>query len=120
MLAVGLVVMAFTLSIPVVFVGVAIMSFGFGGYMGTDFALCIRMVPDPEEPGKDFAVLNITATLPNSVVPFIAPALLAVGGFTSFFGSLAVLGAIAVIRIPDIGQEGEPRFAVITRGRSKV
>ncbi|HEY0260752.1 MAG TPA: MFS transporter [Lacisediminihabitans sp.] len=117
-LAVGLVVMAFTPSIPVMFVGVAIMSLGFGGFMATDFALCIRMLPDPEESGKDFAVLNIAQTLPTSVVPFIAPALLAIGGFPAFFGGLAVLGvlgAIAVIRIPDIGQEGDPRFAAITR-----
>ena len=118
-LALGLVVMAITPSIPVVFIGVAIMSLGYGAFIATDFALCIRMLPDPEESGKDFAVLNIAATLPNSVVPFIAPALLAIGGFATFFGGLAilgVLGAIAVIRIPDIGQEGDPRFAAMTRG----
>lgn len=122
-LAAGSIVMAFAPSIPVVFVGVAIMSIGYGGFLATDFALCIRMLPDPEEAGKDFAVLNIAATLPNSIVPFIAPALLAVGGFTAFFGALAilgVLGSLALIRIPDIGQEGNPRFALITRERSNA
>ncbi|MDS0136066.1 MULTISPECIES: MFS transporter [unclassified Amycolatopsis] len=83
----------------------------------TDFALCLQMLPDPESAGKDFAVLNIASTLPVAVVPFVAPALLAAGGFFAMFACLAVLsvaGAVCVLRVPDIGQEGQPRFAAIT------
>ena len=77
------------------------------------------MLPDAESVGKDFAVLNMASALPSMVVPFIAPALLALGGFTAFYLALAVMGLIgaaAVLRIPEIGQEGDPRFAPITRG----
>jgi MFS family permease len=117
-LAAGLVVVALAPGIPVVFLGAAVMSLGYGTFLATDFALCLRMLPDPESAGKDFAVLNIASILPVAVVPFAAPALLSVGGFATLFGGLAVLaavGAVSILRVPDIGQEGQPRFAAMTR-----
>ncbi|WP_370941841.1 MFS transporter [Amycolatopsis sp. cg5] len=117
-LAVGLVVVTFSPAIPVVYAGAGIMSLGYGTFLATDFALCLRMLPDPESAGKDFAVLNIASILPVAAVPFVAPALLAAGGFVVLFGALAVLGvagAVSVLRLPDIGQEGQPGFAAMTR-----
>jgi len=117
-LAAGLVVVALAPGIASVFVGAAVMSLGYGAFLATDFALCLRMLPDPESAGKDFAVLNIASILPVAVVPFAAPALLSVGGFAMLFGGLAVFaaaGAVSVLRVPDIGQEGQPRFAAMTR-----
>jgi len=117
-LAAGLVVVALAPGIASVFVGAAVMSLGYGAFLATDFALCLRMLPDPESAGKDFAVLNIASILPVAVVPFAAPALLSVGGFATLFGGLAVFaaaGAVSVLRVPDIGQEGQPRFAAMTR-----
>lgn len=116
-LAAGLVLVALAPSIPLVYTGTAVMSLGYGTFLATDFALCLRMLPDPESAGKDFAVLNIASTLPVAVVPFVAPALLAAGGFFAMFACLAVFsvaGAACVLRVPDIGQEGQPRFAAIT------
>jgi len=75
-LAAGLVVVALAPGIASVFVGAAVMSLGYGAFLATDFALCLRMLPDPESAGKDFAVLNIASILPVAVVPFAAPALL--------------------------------------------
>jgi hypothetical protein len=63
-------------------------------------------------------VLNIASTLPVAVVPFVAPALLAARGFLAMFACLAVLsmaGAVSVLRVPGIGQEGQPRFAAMHR-----
>lgn len=117
-LAVGLTVVALAPDISIVYGGVAIMSLGYGAFLATDFALCLRMLPDPESAGKDFAVLNIASTLPVAAVPFVAPALLAAGGFAALFGGLAVLGvvgAVSVMRLPDIGQEGQSRFAAVRR-----
>ncbi|SDW75449.1 Na+/melibiose symporter [Amycolatopsis xylanica] len=122
-LAVGLVVVAFSPAIPAVYAGAAIMSLGYGTFLATDFALCLRMLPDPESAGKDFAVLNIASILPVAAVPFVAPALLAHGGFVMLFGGLAVLGAVGavcVLRLPDIGEEGQPRFAAMTRRREET
>jgi hypothetical protein len=44
--------------------------------------------------------------------------MLALGGFSALYILLAVLGilgALAVLRLPEIGNEGDPRWAVITR-----
>ncbi|MFC4942855.1 MFS transporter [Pseudonocardia sp. GCM10023141] len=117
-LAAGLVVVALAPDIPIAYLGTGIMSLGYGTFLATDFALCLRMLPDAESAGKDFAVLNIAATLPVALVPLVAPALLAVGGFPALFGGIAVLGlvgAACVVRIPDIGQEGRPGFAAMQR-----
>ena len=116
--AAGLVMLAFASTLTMAFVATGVVGVGFGMFLATDFALCLRVLPDAESVGKDFAVLNMASALPGMVVPFIAPALMALGGFTAFYLALAVLGvigAIAVLRVPDIGQEGDPRFALITR-----
>lgn len=50
---------------------------------------------------------------------FIAPLLLGIGGFTALYLTLtviALLGAATVRRLPEIGREGDPRWAVITTG----
>jgi len=94
-------------------IGVAI------GLVGSvDLALCVRVLPNNENAGKDLGVINMAGLLPQSIVPFIAPALIALGGYTAFYlvlGAAALLGALAVLRIPEIGRETDPRFAPITR-----
>ncbi len=116
--AAGLLLLAFASTLAMVFVATAIIGTGFGMFLATDFALCLRVLPDAESVGKDFAVLNMASALPASIVPFMAPALLWLGGYTAFYIALAVLGvlgAVACMRIPEIGQEGHPRFAPVTR-----
>ena len=117
--AAALVLLAFASTLTTVFIATGLVGVGFGMFLATDFALCLRVLPNAESVGKDFAVLNIASALPASFVPFMAPALLALGGFTAFYlvlAALGLVGAVAVLRIPDIGQEGDPRFAPITRG----
>ncbi|HEX4400166.1 MAG TPA: MFS transporter [Galbitalea sp.] len=118
LLAIGLLLLAFAPSPIWEYVSAAVMSLGYGTFLATDFAMCIRVLPNPETFGKDFGVLNIANTLPGLLVPSIALVLLPIGGFVTLFISMAVLaviGAVIVARIPDIGQEGDPRFAFITR-----
>jgi hypothetical protein len=79
--------------------------------------LCSRMLPDPANIGKDYAVINLANTLPGSIVPFAAPALLAIGSFPALFLTLAVIGIVGgvlVSRVPDLGREGDPRWARLT------
>jgi len=70
-------------------------------------------------PVRTLAIINIANSLPQSLVPFAAPALLAVGGYSAMFLTLAVLvllGAVAVLRVPEVGRENLPgRAAPITR-----
>lgn len=116
--ATGLVVQAFTHDLVTVYVTALVMGIGTGLYLAVDGAMCVRMLPNPESAGKDFAIFNIANTLPQSLVPFAAPALLGLGGFTALYLTLALLalsGSFAVLRLPEVGREGDPRWAVITR-----
>jgi MFS family permease len=115
--AIGLATLAFAASMPLVYVGVAISGFGAGVFLSVDVALCSRMLPDPANIGKDYAVINLANTLPQSIVPFAAPALLAIGSFPALFLTLAgigILGGILISRVPDLGREGDPRWARLT------
>lgn len=121
--AASLVIMAFAPSIGFVYLAVAVLGVGTGLFFSIDSALCVRVLPSSENAGKDFAIINMANTIPQSFVPFIAPFLLAIGGFSALYLVLAVfgmLGALAVLRLPELGREGDPRWAVITRGTPPV
>jgi MFS family permease len=90
-------------------VAVAVTGLGQSVYFAVDFALITEVLPDPEDTAKDLGIMNLAMSLPTSVVPAVAPALLAVGAtadtpqnFTVLFGTgavAAVVGALAVIPI---------------------
>jgi len=117
--AVALAAMAFAPSIDVVYLATVLLGLGTGMFFAIDLAMCARVLPNPDEAGKDLAIINMANSLPQSIVPFLAPVLLMLGGYTLFFlflAALGVLGAIAVLRVPEIGQEaGGARVAPVTR-----
>ena len=119
----GLVIMAFAAEIGMIYVATAFIGIGMGLFFSIDSALCVRVLPSSENAGKDFAIINMANTIPQSFVPFIAPALLALGSFTALYLALAVfgvIGALFVLRLPELGREGDPRWALITRGDVRV
>ncbi|WLQ39021.1 MFS transporter [Streptomyces laculatispora] len=101
-LAVGLALISAAHSFPVFLAALAVFGFGQGLYLSVDVALAASVLPDPEQAARDLGVLNIGNALPQSLVPIIAPALLAIGsggnyGALFLFGGIAcVLGAFAV------------------------
>ncbi|MDR6972898.1 MFS transporter [Leifsonia shinshuensis] len=110
--------MAVASDMSLVFVAIACLGIATGLLSSVDLALCVRVLPSKENAGKDLGVVNMANTLPQSIVPFVAPALLALGSFGALYialGIAAILGAVAVIRIPEVGRESDPRFAAITR-----
>jgi MFS family permease len=115
----GLVLMSIAGSIGAVFVGSSLIGLGIGTFLSVDLALCMRVLPNVEDTGRDLAIINIANSLPNSLVPFAAPALIALGGYPALFLTLAVLvllGGIAILRVPEVGRENTPsRTAPITR-----
>jgi MFS family permease len=117
--ALGLVLMSEADSITAVVVASALGGIGVGTFLAVDLALCVRVLPNAENAGKDLAIINIAGTLPQSLVPFAAPALLAIGGYPALFlslAALALLGAVANLRVPEVGRENLPgRAAPITR-----
>ncbi|KAA0960097.1 MFS transporter [Microbacterium sp. ANT_H45B] len=113
----GLVVLAFADALPAVYLSTAISAVGAGIFLSVDTALSSRMLPRAETIGKDLGVMSLAGTIPASAIPFIAPLLLAIGGFTLLYLLLAVLGVIGgllVMRLPDLGKEGDPRWAQLT------
>lgn len=119
----GLLMFAVAPSIEWIYPSSALLGMGVGSFFAVDQALCIRVLPSASDVGKDFAIINIANSLPQSLVPFFAPLLLALGGYTALFATLAicaVLGALAVLRVPEIGQEhSTSRFVVpITRAEA--
>jgi MFS family permease len=75
---------------------------GFGTYMSVDGALMSEVLPSDNTYAKDLGVLNIAATLPQTVGPFLSGAIVVLLGYQALFPvgiALAVLGAVAIIPI---------------------
>lgn len=88
----------------------AVMGLGAGAFFAVDQALCISLLPNPEDTAKDLGVLNIANALPQSIAPLLAgvviiPAgnsLFHGGGYTTWFvvsAVFALAGALIVTRI---------------------
>ncbi|MFC7262474.1 MFS transporter [Streptomyces lutosisoli] len=101
-MAAGLGIIASAQSFGMYAVALVVFGFGEGLYLSVDMALAAAVLPNPEESAKDMGVLNIGNALPQSLVPMVAPAFLAIGGGGNYgalflFGAVsAVLGALAV------------------------
>ncbi len=96
--AVGLVMAAFAHSFPAFLVAVGVVGLGQGVYLSVDIALVTQLVPDPANPAKDLGLMNIANTLPSSLVPAVAPAILAIGATPEApqnFAALFIFGAAA-------------------------
>ncbi|MFD9134523.1 MFS transporter [Streptomyces bottropensis] len=101
-MAVGLALVATAQTFGAYLLAMVVFGFAEGLYLSVDMALAAAVLPDPEESAKDMGVLNIGNALPQSLVPIIAPGLLAVGGGSNYsalflFGAVAsIAGALAV------------------------
>jgi MFS family permease len=103
-MAAGLALVAASQTFGMYLVAMAVFGFAEGLYLSVDMALAAAVLPNPEESAKDMGVLNIGNALPQSLVPVIAPSLLALGGGDGgnysalfLFGAVAsVVGAVAV------------------------
>lgn len=77
-----------------------IAGFGFGMFQAVDQALMSEVLPSKESFGKDLGVVNIAATLPQTLAPALGGAIvLAFGGYAALFPVaivLSILGAFAV------------------------
>ncbi|MBS1908141.1 MAG: MFS transporter [Actinobacteria bacterium] len=83
----------------------AVCSLGFGAYMAVDAALMSQVLPSENTFAKDLGVLNIAATLPQTIGPFLAGAIVVVFGYTALFPvgvALAIVGALSIIPIRSV------------------
>jgi MFS family permease len=80
----------------------ALCGLGFGAYMAVDAALMSEVLPTEGTYAKDLGVLNIAATLPQTIGPFLSGAIVVFAGYQALFPVglvLAGLGALAIIPI---------------------
>lgn len=100
-LAAGLAMVAFSDSVPAFIAGVAIAGVGQGLYVSVELVIVAEVVTDPTTAARDFGVSNIGNTLPQTLVPVIAPIALAVpmlgGGSGENFAALFLLGSVLTL-----------------------
>ncbi|RBY77204.1 MFS transporter [Geodermatophilus sp. TF02-6] len=98
--AVGLALASFAQSFPAFLVAIGVVGLGQGVYMAVDIALVTQVLPDPGNPAKDLGIMNLASTLPGTIVPTVAPFVLAIGATAASpqnFSALFVLGAVAAL-----------------------
>lgn len=106
-------VMAISLVFPLVMptvTGMMLFAFvsglGFGAYQAVDTALMSEVLPSKDDFAKDLGVLNIAATLPQTLAPGLAGLLVfAFSSYTPLFPVgivLALVGAFAVLPIKSV------------------
>ncbi|MFJ4657142.1 MFS transporter [Nocardia sp. NPDC088792] len=87
---------------PGMIVFAAVNGLAFGCFMAVDTALVTLVLPKAEDAARDLGILNIANAAPQIVGPFVASAVVTLGGYPPLFlfgGLLAVLGALAVLPI---------------------
>ena len=120
--AVALVLIAIAPTVGALFAATVVLGVGAGIFLSVDLALSVRMLPNPANVGKDIGVLALASSLPGSFVPFIAPLFLLIGGYSALYIGLAVfgvVGAVLVTRLPELGHEGDPRWALLSSHRGE-
>ncbi|MCE4026132.1 MFS transporter [Microbacterium sp. Au-Mic1] len=90
----GLVMLAFADTVPLFMVGLSLSAglgtgIAYGGYIG----FAVATMNDPATAARDLGVVNIALSLPYSVMPFIAPLLLGIGGGVANYPALLLVSA---------------------------
>jgi MFS family permease len=96
--AVGLGIVATANTYGQFLVAIAVIGLGQGIYFAVDLALVTQVLPDQANAAKDLGIMNLANNLPSSIVPAVAPALLAIGASATSpqnFSALFLAGAIA-------------------------
>ncbi|WEV64829.1 MFS transporter [Bifidobacterium sp. ESL0732] len=78
---------------------------GFGAFSGVDQVLMTQVLPDTGTNAKDLGVVNIAATLPQTLAPAIGGGIVLVVGYVGLFPVgivLSILGAFSVLMIKGI------------------
>lgn len=111
--AVSLLCIAFATDLDLYYVGMAIGGIAQGTYLAVDLALIAEILPDRHrDAARDFGIMTIANLLPQTVLPGIAPLLLAIpvgavvadssSNYTALFvgcAIFAVISALAVVRV---------------------
>lgn len=76
-----------------------IAGFGFGMFQAVDTALISEVLPSAKSFAKDLGVVNIAATLPQTLAPGVAGAIVLVFGYAGLFPVAIVLGILGAFAV---------------------
>lgn len=106
LVAVSLVVPFFSHTLTGMMIYSALSGLGFGCFQAVDTALISEVLPSKTDFGKDLGVVNIAATLPQTIAPFVAGFIVVnFGGYATLFPVgvvLVIAGALAVLPIKSV------------------
>jgi MFS family permease len=105
LVGVGLVVPIFMPTLTGMIIETVICGVGFGAYQSVDQALMNQVLPSASSFAKDLGVVNIAATLPQTLAPAVGGAIVIAFGYVGIFPVgilLSVLGAFAVFFIRSV------------------
>ncbi|PGU07359.1 MULTISPECIES: MFS transporter [Bacillus cereus group] len=95
-------------SVQAFYIAAIVCAIGGGCFMAVDTAMVARVLPNKDDAAKDFGIMNVANSLPQSIVPAIGPLLLSIGGWNFFFIFLAlmpIIGMFAIMPIPEVGHK---------------
>ena len=97
-IAAGILVLAAADTVPMFMVGLVLVAgFGTGIAYGSYIGFAVSTMKNPDTAARDLGVVNIALSLPYSVMPFIAPLLLGIGGGTSNYPALLIVSAVLTL-----------------------
>lgn len=105
LVGVGLVVPWVWPTLGGMFVMAIICGLGFGAFQSVDQALMTQVLPSADSYAKDLGVVNIAATLPQTLAPAVGGAVVLAFGYAGLYPIgivLSVVGAFAVFKIRSV------------------
>ena len=111
-MAVGMVVMALSGTLPVLFAGSLIVSLGIGLFSAVDMALLLDVLPEKTtDAGRFMGITGFATSIPQAAAPFIASWILLIGvtgaakNYTLLFlvaAALVLVGGLVILRIRSV------------------
>jgi MFS family permease len=83
--------------LPIILVGMGVLGIGMGLFFAVDQAMCLDVLPNPQEAAKDLGVLNIANTLPGLLIPLLAGSVLLPIGRALFGNGYVLLFAFVAV-----------------------
>ncbi|NIH87274.1 MFS transporter [Amycolatopsis granulosa] len=96
----GITLMVLGGSMPWLYAGIALVGAGYGSLSGIYLSFAMATLPNSTNVARDLGLVNVALTLPFSLVPFAAPAALAIGHGSNYTALFLISGALSLLGWP--------------------
>ena len=97
LIAVGLLTAGFAQDFLLFAIGGILLSAGTGAFTSVDLALATDVLPEKDKAGKYMSIYYLASSLPGTIAPIVAPAILMIGGGAANYPMLFVFGAVLAL-----------------------